>query len=138
MYIIIIGCGRTGSAAAKKLSEYPNDVVVIDNCGKNFEKLGSSFNGKCIKGIEYDTDVLNDAGITEADVFLAMTPDDNINIMACKIAKDIYGVKKVISRVSNLNMKCIYEGLGIEVVSTIELTINSITDSIFGAKVMKE
>lgn len=123
---------------AEKLSEYANDVVVIDNDGKNLETLQNSFNGKTVKGIEYDTDVLNDAGITKADVFLAMTPDDNINIMACKIAKDIYGVKKIISRVSNLNMKCIYEGLGIEVVSAVELTINSIRESIFGKKVVEK
>lgn len=132
MYIVIIGCGRMGSAAAEKLSEYPNDVVVIDNDGKNLERLGSSFNGKTIKGIEYDTDVLIDAGIAGADVFLAMTPDDNINIMACKIAKDIYGVAKVISRVSNISMKCIYDGLGIETVSAVELAINAMIDSISG------
>ncbi|MEG1741994.1 MAG: NAD-binding protein, partial [Acetivibrio sp.] len=80
MYIIIAGCGRLGSNLAKKLADAGHDVCVFDREGDKLSNLGSGFNGKRMKGIEYDNDNLLEGGIETADVLLAVTPDDNINL----------------------------------------------------------
>ncbi|MFA6940647.1 MAG: TrkA family potassium uptake protein [Clostridiaceae bacterium] len=122
MYILIIGCGRLGSSLARDLVSRGHDISVIDKLESNLDSLGSGFNGKRIKGVEIDQDTLLEAGIDKADVFLAMTPDDNINIMACQIAINIFGVKRVIARVFEPLKENIYKKLGIE---TLNVTQNA-------------
>lgn len=126
MYIVIIGCGRFGSTVAKELSKENHDVVVIDRDEENLKRLGTdgSFNGQRIRGVEFDTGVLMEAGIDNADIFLALTPDDNKNIMAVEIAKKIYGVKRVISRVSNLSMESIYKDLSIDIINPVNVSVD--------------
>lgn len=126
MYIVIIGCGKIGSSLAKELAEEGHDISIIDNKKENLERLGSGFNGSCINGVEFDTDILKEAGILDADVFLAMTQDDNTNIMASQIAKEIFSVNKVVSRVFDPNREFVYKSLGIETISTTQLVTNFI------------
>lgn len=130
MYIVIIGCGRLGSNLAMELSSEGHDVVIIDNVEENLERLGSGFNGIRIKGVEFDNSILLEAGISNADVFLAMTPDDNINIMASQIARNIHGVRKVIARVSDPSREFIYNTLGIETINTVKLGAELIKNKI--------
>lgn len=130
MYIVIIGCGRLGSTVAMKLSNEGHDIAIIDNDIENLERLGSGFNGQRIRGVEFDNDVLLDGGIDKADVFLALTSDDNTNIMASQMASDIFKVKRVIARVCEPTKEFIYESLGIETVKPIQLTDEVIRNSI--------
>lgn len=117
MYFVIIGCGRLGSTLAMELSNEGHDIAVIDRDKERLSVLGSGFNGQKIKGIEFDDGHLVEAGITKADAFLAMTPDDNINITGALIAKKIYKVPKIIARVCYPNRKYIYEKLEIDTIS---------------------
>lgn len=129
MYIVIVGAGRLGRSIAMEFSKRGSEVVMIDKNSENLNEL-RSFDGEKIRGIEYDNDILLEAGIDKADVFLALTPDDNINIIASRISKEIFGVKRVIARVSNLSMKAIYKSLGIETISPISLAVESIKGKI--------
>lgn len=130
MYIVIIGCGRLGSKLASDLSNDGHDVSIVDNSEENLERLGSGFNGHRVKGVEIDHDILVEAGIENADVFLAVTPDDNINIMASQIAKNIFGVKKVMARANDPSRDIVYKKLGIEAVSATHLGANIIKNKI--------
>lgn len=130
MYIVIIGCGRLGSGLAMELSNDGHDVVIIDKYAENLERLRSGFNGIRIKGVEIDNDVLMEAGIDKADVFLAMTPADNINIMASQIAKDIFKVPIVIARIFDPSREFIYRKLGLQTISPTEVSINIIKNKI--------
>lgn len=130
MYIVIIGCGRLGSTIARELGS-EHDVVVIDKDESNLSLLGIDFNGQIIQGVEFDNDILIEAGIDKSDVVLAVSPDDNTNIMALQTAKQIFGVKNVIARVSNLNMAPLYKSLGIDTVCPIRLTADVIKTKIF-------
>jgi len=121
MYIVIVGCGRLGSKLANDLSNDGHDISIVDNSEENLERLGSGFNGHRVKGVEIDHDILLEAGIASADVFLAVTPDDNINIMASQIAKNIFGVKKVMARSNDPSRDIVYKKLGIEAVNTTQL-----------------
>jgi trk system potassium uptake protein TrkA len=130
MYIVIIGCGRLGSGLAMELSNDGHDVVIVDKYGENLERLGSGFNGIRIKGVEIDNDTLMEAGIDKADIFLAMTPADNINIMASQIAKDIFKVPRVIARIYDPSREFVYRKLGLQTISPTELGINIIKNKI--------
>lgn len=116
MYIIIIGCGRMGSTLAMDLANEGHDVAIIDRDAERLNILGSGFNGNRIKGIEYDGDILHLAGIEYANVFLAMTPDDNINITGAQIARDIFKVPRVIARISDPQKEFIYKKLNLETI----------------------
>ena len=101
MQIIVIGCGKVGSKLAQVLSEEGHGVVVVDNENKAFKSLDSSFNGITVTGVPIDQDVLRQAGIETADAIAAVTPDDNVNIMVCQIAKEIFKVPCVLARIYN-------------------------------------
>jgi trk system potassium uptake protein TrkA len=121
MYIIIIGCGRLGSMLAEELSDAGHDISIVDRDIKRFTTLGSGFNGRRVRGIEFDNDILIEAGIKQADFIISVTPDDNINITVSLIAKKIFNVPRIIARINDPGKKSIYEKLEIETVNPTEL-----------------
>ncbi len=123
MYTIIIGCGRFGGNLAKDLSDNGNDVCVIDRSGDKLNSLGSGFNGQRIKGIEFDSDNLVEAGVERADALIAVTPDDNINITVSMIADKIFHVPQIIARVNNPEKNYFYHKLGIDTINPIQYEI---------------
>jgi len=123
MYIIIVGCGRLGSTLAQELSDAGHDVSIIDRDGGRLAVLGSGFNGQKLKGIEFDYDILLEAGIRNADFLMAVTPDDNINITVSLIAKNIFGLKHIIARICQPAKENIYERLEIETINTTRLDV---------------
>lgn len=130
MYIIIIGCGKMGYRLANELAETSHDICVIDRNKEKTDDLGSGFNGKILNGIEIDIDLLEEAGIKEADVLLAMTQNDNINIVSCEIAKNIYNVPTVIGRVYDEDRAYIYDSLGIKTINPIKIAIGNLKEAI--------
>ena len=130
MYIIIIGCGKMGCKLAKELSKTDDDICVVDRSSHNTEKLGSGFNGKVLNGIEIDTDILEEAGIRDADIVLAMTQNDNINIVSCEIAQKIYNVPTVIGRVYDEEKSHIYDAMGIKTINPVKIAIDNIKEEI--------
>ena len=123
MYIIIIGCGRLGSMLAEDLSDSGHNISIVDREAKNLATLGSGFNGLRIKGIEFDNDILLEAGIKNADYIISATPDDNINITVALIAKRIFKVPRIIARINDPKKKRVYDGLGIETINPTELSV---------------
>jgi len=101
MNIIVVGCGRVGSQLATMLSVEGHNVIVIDRDENAFRRLGTTFNGVTIKGLGFDEDVLEGAGIREADVFAAVTDLDNTNLMAAEVARKLFGVKHAVARLYN-------------------------------------
>ncbi|MGA1840232.1 MAG: potassium channel family protein [bacterium] len=118
MYFLIIGCGRLGAELAFKLSDEGHDVVVIDKDNKAFNRLGSSFNGMTITGNGFDCEVLENAGIKQADALAAVTNEDNTNIIAVQIAKQIYQVPNVLARVYDPKKANTYNKLGLEIIGS--------------------
>lgn len=124
MNIIIIGCGRLGSTLANELSDAGHNISVIDRDSERLNVLGSGFNGLIIKGIEYDDEILKEAGIFTSDAVLSVTSDENINITVSLIAKKIYRVPRIIARIVNPNRQYIYEKLDIETINTTQLGVD--------------
>lgn len=130
MYIIIIGCGRLGSNLAKELSDDGNDICIIDRSGDKLNALGSGFNGQRIKGIEFDSDSLLEAGVNQTDALLAVTSDDNINITVSLIAEKIFHVRKIIAKVNDPEKSYIYNQLGITTINPILNQIDMLKNDI--------
>ena len=112
MYIIIAGCGRLGKELAMNMSNEGHDVVVIDENQNRLTTLPEGFNGITVNGMPFDEDVLMEAGIQHADAVAAVTDDDNINLMTSEIARSLYHVRKVLTRISDFEKVSTFESLG--------------------------
>ncbi|MGL4345836.1 MAG: NAD-binding protein [Cellulosilyticaceae bacterium] len=116
MFVVILGCGRIGSALALELSREGHNVSVIDTDEERLSRLGSTFNGMTIQGVGIDEDVLRRAGLQEADVFIAVTQQENTNLMAAQIAKKLFGIETVIARNDQPLLDDFYQKLGLETI----------------------
>jgi len=117
MKIIIMGCGRVGAQIASLLEQDGHEITVLDTDAYSFRRLPPDFGGTALLGNGMDEEVLRRAGIEEADVFVAMTQGDNRNVMAAQIAKHIFNVPRVISRIYDPLRQEMYDTLGIEAFS---------------------
>lgn len=130
MFIVIVGCGRMGSMLAQDFSNEGHNVVIIDKCRDRLEALGNAFNGRIIEGTGIDEEILVRAGIKEADVFLAVSQEDNINIMAAQIAKNIFQVPCVIARNYKLELHSFYKKLGLHTIYPLQHNIELIKSKV--------
>jgi trk system potassium uptake protein TrkA len=117
MKIIIMGCGRVGAQLASLLEQDGHEITVIDTDAYSFHRLPPDFNGTALLGNGMDEDTLERAGIEKADVFVAMTQGDNRNVTAAQIAKHIFNVPRVISRIYDPLRQELYDTLGLEAFS---------------------
>ncbi len=131
MHVVIMGCGRTGSQLARRLEEEGHSVTVIDKDPSAFHMLGTGFKGRTITGIGFDRDALVSAGIERADAFIAVSSGDNSNIVSSRVAKTVFRVPKVITRIYDPRRAQIYRGMGIPTVAPVTWGINRITDLLF-------
>ncbi|HLH21484.1 MAG TPA: TrkA family potassium uptake protein [Chloroflexota bacterium] len=132
MFAIIMGCGRVGARLANLLAGQGHEVTVLDVNSQAFWRLGPDFPGTTMLGNGIDVDVLRRAGIERADAFAATTQGDNRNIMASQIAKHIFNVPKVVTRIYDPIRQDTYAELGLETVSPTVLgaaaLLSAITD----------
>jgi len=124
MHIIVIGCGKVGSSLARELVNAGNDVVIIEN-DKRLLQNADDIDCMKINGVPIDKDVLKSAGIEQADAVCAVTQDDNMNIMTSQVAKEIFNVEKVITRIFNPRGKVLFEEFGLNTVCSTTLTVNA-------------
>ena len=122
---MVIGCGRLGSGVATMLSSSGISVVLIDKTKDAFNKLSPSYTGYTIEADACDMHALENAGIKEAGVVLVSTGYDNVNIMVSQIAKVIYEVPKVITRLNNVNKEAVLKDTGISVIYPVKLEIEA-------------
>jgi trk system potassium uptake protein len=113
-----MGCGRVGILLTQELSKAGHEITVIDKNAAAFARLPPGFEARTIVGLGFDRDVLEDAGIKEADAFLAVSSGDNSNIVSARVARETYHVPKVIARIYDPMRADIYERLNIPTVST--------------------
>jgi len=115
-YVVIVGCGRLGAYLADGLSRQGHSVVVIDRAEDNFRGLSSDFSGFRIVGDATESAVLQEAKTRDADVFIAATGEDNVNLMVCQVAQKVFGVRQAMARVSDPAREDLYRQLGLATV----------------------
>jgi trk system potassium uptake protein TrkA len=119
MQIIIIGCGRQGSALAQLLCQRGHTVTIVDSDMEAFERLRLTPPIQSIVGIGFDREVLIQAGIERADGLAALTTSDEANVVIARIAKQIFRVPQVVARVYEPRKAEIYRRLGLQTISPI-------------------
>jgi trk/ktr system potassium uptake protein len=127
VHIVIMGCGRVGSTLAMNLEAAGHTVAIIDQNADAFRRLGPSFGGQTITGVGFDRDVLIQAGVERADAFAAVSSGDNSNIISARLARETFGVSKVVARIYDAKRAEVYERLGIPTVATVRWTADRIT-----------
>jgi trk system potassium uptake protein TrkA len=117
-----MGCGRVGSTLAQSLERRGHTVAVIDVNAEAFRRRGADFHGLTITGSGFDRDILITAGIERADAFAAVSNGDNSNIIAARVARETFGVERVVARIYDAKRAEVYERLGIPTVATVRWT----------------
>ena len=115
-YTIVIGCGRLGANLANTLSDEGSDVLIMDKNKDAFRKLSPSFGGLAVVGDGMDFDALQEAQIDKANVVVVVTNNDNANVMIAQIVREIFKVKRVISRLYDPEREYIYQEFGIDTI----------------------
>ena len=128
MKFLIVGCGRVGAGLAKILAMRGHSVVIVDKDPLAFEKLGDKFKGQTVTGIGFDREVLQKAGIERSDGLAAVTASDEANVVAARIARDIFHVPHVVARLYDMRQAEIYKRLGLQTIAPTSWGINRIAD----------
>lgn len=120
MHVVVVGCGRVGSGLATAVEAAGHTAAVVDRQERAFRRLGDDFKGRTVIGVGFDRDRLEEAGIREASALAAVTNGDNSNILVARIARETYGIDKVVARIYDPRRAAIYERLGIATIATVQ------------------
>lgn len=115
--VVVMGCGRVGAALAADLARAGNRVLVLDTDPAAFRFLPDDFNGTKVVGNGIDVDTLRKIGVEGMDVFVSTTRGDNRNVMAAQIAKHIFGVPVVATRVFDPLREEMYRNMGLRTIN---------------------
>ena len=132
MHIVIMGCGRVGSSLAHELERRDHSVAIIDKDPGAFRRLGEHFRGRQVTGLGFDRETLVAADIENADAFAAVSYGDNSNIISARLARETFGVQKVIARIYDPKRAEVYERLGIPTIATVPWTANRLLKAVLG------
>jgi trk system potassium uptake protein TrkA len=121
-----------GASLAHSLARLEHSVAVIDQDPLAFRRLGEHFTGRSVLGMGFDRDTLVSAGIEQASAFAAVSSGDNSNIIAARVARETFGVQKVVARIYDPKRAEVYERLGIPTVATVPWTSGRLLKSVLG------
>lgn len=127
LYVVVVGCGRLGSYVANKMSARGDRVVIIDSLEKAFDALSHEFSGYRIEGDAAEFRVLREARTGKADLLVAVTHDDNVNLMVAQVAKKVFKVPNVMVRVNDPVREQVYSDMGIDTICPSTVTGDAIT-----------
>lgn len=119
MHVVVVGCGRVGSTLAERLEQEGATVAVVDRRADAFRRLPEGFGGTEHVGVGFDRDVLREAGIERAAGLAAVTNGDNSNIVVARVAREYFGVERVVARIYDQRRAAVYERLGIPTIATV-------------------
>ncbi len=133
MYVIVIGGGKIGEYLISILVDEGHNIALVEKDESRARYIAENYDILVIKGDGSEASYLEDAGINKADVLVACTGNDQVNFVACQLAKMNYHVEKVIARTTNPSNKILYENLGVDVVvSTTEVAAKAMYAGIKG------
>jgi trk system potassium uptake protein TrkA len=119
VHVVVVGCGRVGSELAGLLEKDGHSVAVVDKNGSAFRRLPQGFGGSTVVGFGFDRDHLLEAGIDRAGALAAVTNGDNSNILTARVAREHFGIERVVARIYDPRRALIYQRLGIPTVATV-------------------
>jgi trk system potassium uptake protein TrkA len=127
MYLIVVGGGKVGVNLTRELEDQGHEVTLIEGSRSRYISIEQEFEHRVQYGDASELWVLERAGIVRADMVIAVTGDDEDNILICQVAKEKYAVERIIARVNNPRNRQHFDLLGISpVVSATGLILNLI------------
>jgi trk system potassium uptake protein len=120
MYIIIVGGGKVGYYLAKTLLQDEHEVLIIEKDKRKGDVISTDLGAVILRGDGTDSIVMEEAGMARAELAIAVTGDDEDNLMICQMAKKKFGVKRTIARINNPKNEHIFKLLGID--NTVSVT----------------
>src|SRR3990172_6490949 len=114
MYAIVVGGGKVGYYLAKELLEGNHEVLVIEKDGGKCERIAQELGDIVLKGDGCEAATMEIAGFGRADMVLAVTGDDEDNLVSCQVAKAKFDVPRMIARINNPKNEAIFRKLGID------------------------
>lgn len=121
--VIIVGCGHLGAQLAERLDSAGYLVNVIAPAAEDFERLGPTFQGKTTLGDGTQTATLEQAEIAQAQVLVALTNDDNKNLLVCQLAQDLYQTPHVLCGLQDPALEEVFRPLGITIISRLDIEL---------------
>ena len=115
MYIIIIGGGRVGYYLARALLNEEHEVLIIEKAARFCDIINEEMGSVCVQGDGCEAAMLAEVGTGRADMLVAVTGDDEDNLVACQVAKHKFNVPRTIARIRNPQNEAIFKKLGIDV-----------------------
>lgn len=115
MYIIIVGGGKVGYYLSKSLVNKGHEILLIEQDGKKCERIAEELGSICVRGDGCEASTLAEAGTARSDMVIAVTGDDEDNLVVCQMAKKKFNVPRTIARVNNPRNEQIFRKLGIDI-----------------------
>ena len=126
-----MGCGRVGAELTVQLAKSGHRVAIVDKRAEAFDRLPPGFEAQKVVGVGYDRDVLEEAGIKEAEAFIAVSNGDNSNILSARVAREYYHVPRVVARIYDPKRAEIYERLDIPTIASVRWAAKQILMMMF-------
>jgi trk system potassium uptake protein TrkA len=131
MYIVIVGGGGVGYYLAKALLEEGHEVLIIEQNRTIATTINDELGSICTRGDGCEVTTLVEAGVSRADMFVAVTGEDQHNLVACQLAKTKFKVPRTIARIKNPKNEGLFKKLGIDVtISGTNVILEHITESV--------
>jgi trk/ktr system potassium uptake protein len=130
MRLVVIGCGRVGSAVARDLAEDGWDVTAVDEQEEALARLGSRWSGGFIVGHGMDAEILRRAGVPDADAVVVATSGDNTNLVIGQVAQQQFDVRCVVVRVLDPARADFYASRGLRTVCPTSNAIAVLTEAV--------
>ena len=131
MYIIIVGGGKVGYYLSKALLDEGHEVLVIEKKESKCDFICNELGSVCMRGDGCEAATLAEIGTGRADMLIAVTGDDEDNLVACQVAKHKFNVSRTIARINNPKNETIFKKLGIDVtVSSTNIILENIEEEL--------
>jgi trk system potassium uptake protein TrkA len=118
VYIVVSGGGKVGAFLADQLSSEDHTVVLIEKDEATCQRLAARTRATVICGDACDYHYQDEAHTERADVFAAVTGDDDDNLVACQLARTAFNVRRVVARVNNPKNERIFNRMGVDAISS--------------------
>jgi trk system potassium uptake protein len=128
--LVVIGCGRVGSAVARDLAEEGWDVTAVDEQEEALARLGARWSGGFVVGHGMDAEILQRAGVPDADAVVVATSGDNTNLVIGQVVQKRWDVPSVVVRVLDPARAEFYAARGIRTICPTQTAISALTETV--------
>src|ERR1700675_759496 len=118
MYIVIVGGGKVGYYLAKELVEANHEVLIIERNAAKCAEIEETLGEIVMRGDGCEAAIQDEAGVRRGDLLLAVTGEDEDNLVACQVARHVFSVPRIVARINNPKNELIFHTLGIKSTAT--------------------